>query len=59
MQNDFDFRESFYTRQSDPLSEVDSTPLALALGLHISTKARPNDQGMLQSINRFKKLDIN
>jgi hypothetical protein len=52
---DIDYRESFYTRQAgsqllqpvgdlDPLVDVIS-PLTPALGLHISTKARPDTQG--------------
>ena len=54
---DVDFRESFYTREAgpqllqpvddlDPLVDVVS-PLTPALGLHISTKARPDAQGTM------------
>lgn len=54
---DIDFRESLYRREAglpllspvgdlDPLVDVIS-PLTPALGLHISTKARPNAQGTM------------
>jgi len=54
---DIDYRESFYTREAgpqllqpvgdlDPLVDVVS-PLTPALGLGISTKARPNAQGTM------------
>ena len=54
---DVDFRESFYTREAgpqllepvdelDPLADVIS-PLTPALGLRISTKARPDAQGTM------------
>ncbi|KAJ7691634.1 hypothetical protein B0H17DRAFT_1179591 [Mycena rosella] len=56
---DVDFRESFYTREAgprllepvgdlDPLVDVVS-PLTSALGLRISTKARPDVQGTMAS----------
>ena len=54
---DIDYRESFYTREAgprllqpvddlDPLVDVVS-PLTPALGLRISTKARPNAEGTM------------
>ncbi|KAG7451734.1 uncharacterized protein BT62DRAFT_1030868 [Guyanagaster necrorhizus] len=54
---DVDFRESFYTREANPqllkpVSDLDPlvdviSPLTPTLGLHISTKARPDTQGTM------------
>jgi hypothetical protein len=54
---DIDFRESFYTREVgpqllEPVGDLDTlidviSPLTPALGLHISTEARPNAQGTM------------
>ncbi|KAF8223583.1 hypothetical protein L208DRAFT_1381398 [Tricholoma matsutake] len=57
---DIEFHESFYTHEVSPqllgpIDELDPlidivSPLTPALGLHISTKARPNSQGMMMAL---------